>query len=560
MAEQSLKKIASAVIKAQTFMVDDEHPIPFDERPKVSSFAELVSMIESDPKAEVDARVLAVHPETGKLGVRRLDRSAFLREAKDSSRAEKALSRLREADAFATDGDLSPGVGLVGEDFIPLLGGPFFKQLYQQEFTRACSAAFYAWNHDPFAHQALNIKRDFTLGRGFRVDCENQAALALWRAFEKANDLQRQMWQFALELSLYGESMFWKLPNNNAKIIQRPYPGQKIPKALIPRVRLVDPTVMWDIITDPEDITSVLFYVWLAPTQYQVFSGLEKGKSVPSSKFIFQQIPGDQILHYKVNAVSNEKRGRSDLFPALGYLKRLRDSINYEIIRQQKQSAYGIDTTIRGSQADIDAYISDQQALGTIAPAGSEFVHTDAVERKFMAPEGGKGGASSAFEWCMSAVASAMNIPISYFGTHLSGGQTRASAIVATEPVAKSFEMRQGIYERVIHDLWDYCMEWAGIDAECEVTFPDIITQDRSAKLKDLALAQSQGWISRRTAALIASKEMGDSTYEWETEKEEMDQEGTEKAPGLLSPLTAEPQKPSGLPSSERREIKRQNV
>lgn len=557
MAEKQVK-ISQAVVKAKDLLIDDAHPVPLGERPKIGSMAELIEAIERDPNAEVDARVLAIHPDTGKIGVRRLDRASFLREAKDKTRAEKGLSRLKEADAFATDGDLSPSVGLVGDDFIPLLGGPFYRQLYQADYLRQANAAYYAWNHDPFAHQALNIKRDFTLGRGFRVDSDNPAALALWRAFEKTNDLQRQMWQFALELSLYGESMFWKLPDNNTKIVQRPYPGQVIPKGLIPRVRLVDPTVMWDIITDPEDISSVQYYVWLAPTQYQVFSGLEKGKAIPSSKFIFQQIPGDQILHYKVNVVSNEKRGRSDLFPALGYLKRLRDSISYEIIRQQKQSAFAIDTTIRGSQSDIDAYISDQESMGTVAPAGSEFVHTDAIERKYMAPEGGKGGSSSSFEWCLSAVASALNIPISYFGTHLSGGQTRASAIVATEPVAKSFEMRQAMYERVIHDLWAYCMEWAGIAAECEVTFPDIITQDRSSKLKDIALAQSQGWLSRKTAATIASKELGDTTFEWELEKAEIEKEQTVDAPTLTGPLTAEPT--SGLPSAERKEIKKQYV
>jgi len=557
MATEQMKP-ASAVIRAKSFLEDDAHPVPLSDRPSVGSMAELVALLEADENADIDARVLAVHPETGKLGVRKLGRTEFLQEAKNPERSARAQQKLREADAFGTDGDVSAGVGLVGEDYIPLLGGPFYRQLYQADYMRQANAAYYAWNHDPFAHQALNIKRDFTFGRGYRVDSENHAALALWRAFEKANDLTRQMWQFSLELSLYGESMFWKLPNGDAKIVQRPYPGQVIPKALLPRVRVIDPTVMWDIITDPEDISSVQYYVWLAPTQYQVFSGIEKGKSIPSSKFIFQQIPGDQINHYKVNVVSNEKRGRSDLFPALGYLKRLRDTINYEIIRQQKQSAFGIDTTIRGSQADIDNYISEQQSLGSIAPAGSEFVHTDAIERKYLAPEGGKGGSSSSFEWCLSAVASALNIPISYFGTHLSGGQTRASAIVATEPVAKSFEMRQAIYERVIHDLWDYVMDWAGIKAECEVTFPDIITQDRSAKLKDLAVAQSQGWISRRTAAIIAAKEFGDTTFEWDSEKAEMDSQDGSSEPPALNPLTS-PAK-SGLSSEDKREIKRQNV
>jgi hypothetical protein len=288
------------------------------------------------------------------------------------------------------------------------------------------------------------------------------------------------MEQAATELSINGETAFWKLPNNNARITQRPYPGQEIPKALIPRVRLVDTTVFWDIVTIPEDVSKdgVLYYVWLAPTQWQVFTGMQ-GSSVPTSKFIFQSIPADQVNHYRVNCFSNEKRGRSDLFSVLGFLKRLTDSVNYQIIALQKQAAYCIDTTIRGSQGDIDQYISDQQSGGTIAPAGSEFVHTDAIERKYLGVEGGRGGMSEAFQWTMSMVAAGLGIPISYFGTHLSGGQTRASALVSTEPVAKRFEMRQQVYERMIKDLWDYLMDWADMPGvECEVTFPEITTAD----------------------------------------------------------------------------------
>ena len=180
----------------------------------------------------------------------------------------------------------------------------------------------------------MQIIKDFTLGRGFRVDSKNKVALALWRAFEDANRIQEQMAQAAIELAINGETAFWKLPSGQAKIIQRPYPGQEIPKAMLPRVRLVDTTVFWDIVTEPEDITSVLYYVWLAPTQWQVFTGMQ-GQNVPTSKFIFQSIPADQVNHYKVNCFSNEKRGRSDLFSVLGFLKRLTDSVNYQIVALQ---------------------------------------------------------------------------------------------------------------------------------------------------------------------------------------------------------------------------------
>ena len=466
---------------------------------------------------------------------------------------------LREAeDAFGVDAGGYGDPGLVGQnDFVPLLGGPFYKNLYFYDYIRQANAAFWAWNHDPIAHQALNIIRDFTLGRGYRIDCDNEAALAVWRAFEKVNDVQGLMKQIALEIALYGETMVWKLPNNQTKIVQHPTIGQEIPKGLIPRVRLIDPTVIWEIVTWPEDVSKILYYVWVAPTQFQVYSGLEKDKPVNSFKFIFQTIPPEQINHYKVNQVSNEKRGRSDLFPVLGFLKRLRDSVSYSVVSLQKQAAYCIDTTVEGSQADIQAYIDDQQANGTIAPAGSEFVHTSKIQRKYMGVEGGKIGANPTFEWCMSMIASGMGIPISYFGTHLSGGQTRASAIVATEPVAKRFEMRQAVYERIITDLWDYVMDWAGFGhVECEVTFPELITQDRSQKLKDLMGAESAGWISKERAANMAAKELNITNYDYSEEKQDIDKQG-DLGLGQLLPFSSAPQQPGGaLPGTARNEVK----
>jgi hypothetical protein len=551
-------------LKIEQNVVDEYHPLSSEEKIFIESQSELVQKLESDPHAEIDARVIAFDPITGKTAMKRIGKAEFIESSKLPDSDFEGV-RLREGiDSYSTDvGDL-PNTGFVGgEDFVPLLGGAFYRQLYQLDYIKQANAAFYAYNHDPLAHASINILSDFTLGRGYRVDSDNAAALALWRAFEKVNRLPEQMLQVSKEIAIYGESMIWWLPDNQTKIVQRPYPGQVIPKGLIPRIRLIDPTNIYEVVTQPEDITAALFYVWLAPTQYQVYSGLEKNMNVPTAKFIFQQIPADQMDHYKVNAVSNEKRGRSDLFPVMGYLKRLRDSVNYSIIALQKQSAFCVDTIVRGSQADLQAYIEDQQSYGTIAPAGSEFVHTDAIERKYMGVEGGKGGHSTAFEWAFSMFCAGIGIPTSYFGTHLSGGQTRASAIVATEPVAKRFEQRQQVFERMLQDQWDRLMEWAGLGSvECEISFPELITQDRSQKLKDLALAESQRWLSNKTAGSLAGKEFGITTYEWDLEQKEIDQEhaeGIDVAP-LTSPgMSATPQPDSAqqaVTGTERKAIK----
>jgi hypothetical protein len=224
----------------------------------------------------------------------------------------------------------------------------------------------------------------------------------------------------------------------------------------------------------------------------------------------------------------------------LGYLKRLSDSVNYSIIGMQKATAWSMDTTVEGNQADLDAYAQSQAALGTIPQAGSEFVHTSKVKREYLGNvASSRGGHSPAFEWCFSQAAMALGIPVSYFGTHLSGGQTRASALVATEPVAKRFEIRQATYEKILLKIVKRVFAIYGInDAVAEITMPELLVQDRSAKFKDLALAEAQRWISKERAATIASKELQVSHYDYDTEKEQIEEDAP--PPAEVNPLTGE--------------------
>lgn len=505
-----------------------------------NSLDKMVGLLqEKKSKIEIEAKVLGVN-KNGKVKYKKLNREAFLGQIK---KKQVAMKPIREA---FNDGFFDEPIsgGLVGDDFIPLLGGPFNKQQYNRDYLAAHMQCFYAYHHDPFARRIISTIRDFTLGRDWRVDakCLNEntqkMAQVLWSATEEANGLRDMMDTLGIELPLYGEVMTWELPDDNTKIIQKKSLGENIPKGVLPRFRLIDPSVIWDIITWPEDITNVLAYQWVAPTQYQTYQHVDAtGVNATTLKFIYQQIPAAQVDHFKINCVSNEKRGRSDLYPIIGYLKRLRDSINYEIIAHQKASAYSIDTTVDGSQSDLDAYRDSQEALGAIPPAGSEFIHTKKIERKYIGVEGAGSKELMSFEWCLNAIAAGSGIPVNYFGVHMSGGgQSRASAMVSTEPVVKLFESRRNVYKRILEKLFQRTMKKFGLkDVSCEITFPEIVSQDRSTKLADLNLAMISGWLSKETCANIASKEFSISEFDYNEEQQKISDEGS----AGLDPLTA---------------------
>lgn len=557
-AEDLPSKIASAtilksgMINPKSYDVDDKYR-EGTTKDDVHSTPALVDILIKDPKIQVDAKILGYNPKENNFGYTKLNRDSFIEAFKSQ--------KLKESDCFGWE--TGQNTSQVGVDYVPLLGGPFNKQLYYYDYLRMHALAFHAYHHDPVALRLVHTLRDFTLGRGFRIDATTKKGRALVRMVEDANQLPEMMDYIAREISIYGENMLWELPGNESRITYNLGLNQKVPTAPIPRFRVIDPSCIWEIVTYPEDITRVLYYQWVAQTQYQMYTGRDQGSPVPSSKFIIRQIPGGEIIHTKINCVSNEKRGRSDLFPILGFLKRLRDSVDYSIISMQKASAWSIDTAIKGSQTDIDNYIASINSQGQFAPPGSEFVHTEAITRTYLsnAATSRSTGNNSAFDWTLNMIAMGFGVPVSYLGTHQSGGQTRASALVATEPVSKMFENRQDVYERIIQRIFTRLFSKYGIDDQVEITFPEIVTQDRSAKLKDLSLAVMEGWMTKERAATIAAKEFGVEEFEYDKEQADIVGE-TPAAPAPLSQPAEEPggdSEPSAITDKDRRAVAMNN-
>ena len=528
-----------ATFDPKTYQYDDSfkpgNPSRFGS---VHTVPELMACLETQRDVEASGIFLEANRD-GVYRYRNFKNKAQIQEAwKKNSR----LQRLREArfheNYFQGAGS---NAGLVGDDFVPLLGGPFNKQPYLTDYLAAHAYCFHEYHHHPLARAIIHITRDFVLGRGFRIDSDDEKALAIWHAFAEVNRFDELMEDLVKEGSTYGENLIWWLPQNQVYIGYKDRPGQEPQMGLLPRIRLIDPSTCWEIVTYPEDITRVLYYQLVFPTQYQIFQGRDAGEPVPGSKFVMQQLPPSDVMHFKYNCMSNEKRGRSDLFPVLGYLKWVRDAVNYKLIALKKQAAWTEDIIVEGSQVDVDNLSQALKSLGEFEPAGSRFIHTNKITRQYLTSAVGSAGRDESILEGISMIAAGVQIPVSYFGLSISSGQTKASAIVGTEPVAKKMERRQQEVTRIIRAIWTKLQNEYGVKgAECEITFPEIITQDRSAAIKDIKFIEDCGYISRETAAPLAAKEFDLEKYDWDQEKEKIAaEESPPIEPTLVSPLTA---------------------
>lgn len=518
----------------------------------VHTIPEMMSCLEKNPEIEAEGIFLEADKE-GHYRYRKFQNKKQIQEAWNKN---AKLKKFREVDTFATDGNSSTAganAGLVGDDFVPLLGGPFNKQPYLYDYLRAHAYCFHEYHHHPFARAIINITRDFVLGRGYRIDSDDDKALVLWRAFEKVNGLESMMEDIVKEGSAYGENMIWWIPGQKVYITYNLSKSQEPAMGIIPRIRMIDPSTCWEIVTFPEDIKRVLFYWLVFPTQYQIKTGTFGGSPVPTAKFITQQIPASDIMHFKYNSMSNEKRGRSDLFPVLGYLKWVRDVVNYKLIAAKKQAAWTEDISVEGSQTDVNNLADSLANLGEFEPAGSRFIHTKKIERKYLDTAMGHGGKDETLDWGINMIAAGTQIPVTYFGLSHSAGQTRASALVGTEPVAKKMERRQLEVTRILQAIWKKFQDEFGVKgAECSITFPEIITQDSQEKIKSIAIVKDEGAISHERASLMMVKEIGvgdDYDYDEEQEDIQAEQEIYKPSQTIITPLTTPAQTGGTAPS-----------
>lgn len=392
-------------------------------------------------------------------------------------------------------------------EFAPLMGGPFSKQLYLHDYLKQHAYAFEAWNHNPLAKRIVTLLSQYTLGRRFTLRIKNANQQKAWDEAEKRNKIVDKISEFwANEANIYGELMVQKS-----------------------RWLSIDPSTVWDIITNPENVDERYYYYQSYSTQYQTFTGYRiKGEpgseQQPSQKYVVRQIPANDVLHMKLNCVSVEKRGRSILFPVLGWLKRVKDLYNAQVISEWLQSMFTWDVTVDGNQDDVDAYTAAWNAIPT---PGSTHVHNKAVERKPMSASEGSGsrgggrGASIA-DHLLAFIATAIGAPKEFFNVSSMGGGSRVQALTSAEPFTKMIEDLQAKWESFIKDIFESVMEQEGLDykpGDVEVLFPSVTKDTTTETIKNLATGESMGWIRKRTAAEMYAKEMNITEFDFEEEQ-----------------------------------------
>jgi hypothetical protein len=463
--------------------------------------------------------------EHGRLHSYEVKRFASRQQLGSLKRTATAMLReagVRESDWFAGGGGWMPGgQPQIYDQYIPLLPGPATRQLYWADYFAMSAKCFECGNHDPVAHRAVETITEFVLGRGIEASFASDAAQEAWDAFWTENEMDDRLEEIDGDLSTFGEVL----------IRYFPLPGGRL------AVRSLDPASIYEIVTDQEDIETVYFYHQQYQAPYELYAP-PAGNKAPTgptqnavAKYVIRQIAADEIDHVKINVRSAEKRGRSDLFSALGHFKRLRDLMTSHVIRQDLLSRMVLDLRVEGTALDATALRNAMFPGGRQPPPGSVLAHNAQAElTPFQWQSTSETGVEDVVQELINLIATGVGIPKQYLGIDSKGG--RATALVATEPAAKRFERRQKVLERLLHKMADRVLDAAGIQGEDqrkrEFTFPGIVTEDRQAKIADLTTARANGVIADKTYRVAVANELGITTYDPDEEQDLIAEEWAE--------------------------------
>lgn len=502
----------------------------------------------------LNPRLIGLYNKVDKQIARRLRESGFVNEYK----------KLRE-DFFSQDGGNDSGVGQIGPnwdggssfnlagrepDFTPLMAGPYNKQLYFFDYLDMHAKAFQAWTHNPIAKRIVKVIAQFVLGKGVKLTVmralrrsEEQkqkqqtpnagTLVALAQNISKGQVQQPQDWKAECQTILDRHWTKNSLHIRSKKILRSLliFGEQFIRYFDAPyglKLRQLDPSTIWEVVTDPDDAETEFYLHQQYPTRYQWFVDLP----VPTIKFIIRQVPANQYFHMKINTVEGEVRGRSELFAILGWLRRLKEYATDRVVRNKMANLFVLDVAVEG---DATAVQQVQQQLSGPPTPGSFFIHNKAAVMSGVSAEVGAGDTQGDWQMLLTIIAMGAGISNQYLG--MGGDSGKAEALVGTEPDIKTFEDYQELMEEFFLQDGQRVFERAkerneipqDLSVTLEATYPALAEENRSEKLKDFAFGESMSWWSHRRTASAAAKEMQMTSYDYDQEQQEIATEDATK-------------------------------
>lgn len=390
-----------------------------------------------------------------------------------------------------------------------LTGAQNLRDLTPIDQSRMIELAHWLYDSNPLAKRIIELINAFVTGDGFTFSAKNEKVLNVLKKhwYDPINNWPLRQLERFRQLSLYGEQMY--------PVYVRKSDGRV-------RIGYVDPANIEKIIphqNNPEMLMSAIIRYYttidgsILPKEYSLIQVDEDENSATEGLLTYQGENG--AFYFAVNKATNATRGRSDLITTFDWL----DLYDQFLFGQAERSTYLTDFVwdieMMGSTPDQQrAWLRDNPM-----PKGASMrIHNEKLKWSAISPNLGSQDATGQAQLIKQQVLTATGIPAHWMNTsenvNKAGGQSMA------EPILKSLGHRQLYCKAIIRYIFQFAIDQAVIagplrgvpkeELSFEVYAPRLSPENIAVFAKSISmvttslqLAESQKWISHRTAAEI---------------------------------------------------------
>jgi hypothetical protein len=359
-----------------------------------------------------------------------------------------------------------------------------------------------AYNANPLAFAIIEITTSFVMGKGVTIAARDPAVQRVLHDFwhDPDNHMETRVYALCTELALYGEQFI--------RFFVNPYDGRVT-------IRQIDPSLIDQIETDPEDIEKPLRFHRrpigpaatlpgdaTAPFPDEARRGDYTGQWFKA---------GEEVMQFTINKVSSAKRGKSDLATLLPWLRRYKDWLTDRVRINKYKGAFLWDVRLQG--ADRKTIERKKMEYAYPPEPGSVIIHNEAESWSAVKPEINANEAAEDGRAIKLMIAVGAQLPEHYLAD--GNYSNRATATEMGLPTLLKFQRRQYVMRAMLRAILDRVLLEArkagrlpeNADTCYDIIFPEIEVADHATLasavnmlVSALGTARAEGWISDETA------------------------------------------------------------
>lgn len=388
--------------------------------------------------------------------------------------------------------------------------------------------SFECWERNPIAQSGIEYLVAYILGKGLTYTTEHEDIKRALDSFWQKNQMDTLHYELIRTRFVDGENFIWFL---------LPEGQQKLQLGQIPVILPIDSSEISYIARKPDNALEPWYYHREYKIQKYPDISQNAIQTLPPTEIVNENIPAEQMIHFKRSGLTNLSRGRGLLNTALEYFDEYKHWLKIRIVLNRVKSIFAwLVKLATRNQTEIDnwqrkfdnfaKYDKDGNLLDTI-PIGQPIIYGEGMEIKAESPQINASGSLEDGRQIKLMLAVALGLP----EFALSDGQNANLATTQSQqsPLVKRMELEQEqvrlffrkIFDKVLQLMIDsgdlnetYEIEQRKPDGTTEIIektpqecydliFPEIAVDDIAGLATPLKTLVDAEILSRETAVTL---------------------------------------------------------